>query len=230
VGLDLEQFAQCDLYRGQLRTELGIAETQRLVGIVGRLVPIKNHHLFLQAAAIVGDALSDVSFVIVGDGALRDGLENYARQLGIAHRVVFTGWRKDQARIYADLDILTLSSNNEGTPASLIEGMASGCPVVATNVGGVPDLIQHGENGWLVDAGDAAGLARGILQALQQPELAKRAAARARSQVLEIHSKKRLLDEIESLYSGLLNRRNICRIPLPQVPGSREEANCGSSS
>jgi len=229
VGVDLGEYARCEIHRGEFRAELGFNETHRLVGIMGRLFPIKNHRLFLQAAAIVAAEISDVSFVIVGDGALRRELENYALKLGIGRRVIFTGWRKDQPRIYADLDVLALSSINEGTPLSVIEGMASGCPVVATRVGGVPDLIRHEENGWLVDASDSEALARGIIGVLQQPERAKRVAARARSDVLRIHAKKRLLDDIESLYGGLLNRRKICRIALPQVPNSREETNCGSS-
>ena len=111
------------------------------------LSPCKNHHLFLEAAALVARKDPAARFVIVGDGILRPALERRAQEMGIAERVIFTGWRRDLPDIYADLDVLAVTSNNEGTPVSAIEAMAAGCPVVATHVGGLPDLIGEGEDG-----------------------------------------------------------------------------------
>jgi glycosyltransferase involved in cell wall biosynthesis len=120
---------------------------ERLVGIVGRIFPIKNHHLFLEAAVLVARENPAARFVIVGDGILRPELEHHAQERGVADRVIFTGWRRDLPSIYADLDVLAVTSNNEGTPVSAIEAMAAGCPVVAMNVGGLPDPDSRGKDG-----------------------------------------------------------------------------------
>ena len=142
LGFDLQPFLDSGEHRGAFYRELGLTNGARLVGIVGRIFPIKNHRLFLDAAARVAAEERSARFVVVGDGALRPEMEAHARRLGIADRVTFTGWRRDLPRIYPDLDVLVVSSKNEGTPVSAIEAMASGCPVVATRVGGLPDLID----------------------------------------------------------------------------------------
>jgi glycosyltransferase involved in cell wall biosynthesis len=138
LGLELDPFLESGPYRGAFRRELQLNGVERLIGIVGRIFPIKNHHLFLEAAALVAREDPAARFVIVGDGTLRPALERQAQVTGIADRVIFTGWRRDLPGIYADLDVLAVTSNNEGTPVSAIEAMAAGCPVVATNVGGLP--------------------------------------------------------------------------------------------
>src|SRR5206468_10770541 len=127
-----------------------------IVGIVGRLVPIKDHDTFLRAAATVARARDDVTFAIVGDGELRADLERSART-ALGERVVFTGGVQDLPTLNASLDAVALTSRNEGTPVALIEAGAAGKPVVATRVGGVADVVRDGETGSLVRAGDAAG-------------------------------------------------------------------------
>src|SRR5215813_15019539 len=112
-------------------------------------------------------------------------MEEHANALGIADRVIFTGWRRDLPRIYADLDALVVSSNNEGTPVSAIEAMASECPVVATRVGGLPDLIDDGTTGYLVRPKDAAALADAVLRVLRAAEDAHRVSQAARAFVRE---------------------------------------------
>ncbi|MFC1510025.1 glycosyltransferase, partial [Candidatus Omnitrophota bacterium] len=130
------------------------------IGIVGRLVPIKNHKMFLRVVKRITEIASapaahrndnGVKFIIIGDGELRQELENYARELGVEDIVEFRGWIKDAAEIYRDLDIVVLTSLNEGTPVSIIESMSAGRTVVATNVGGVKDIIEDGKSGYLVD-------------------------------------------------------------------------------
>jgi len=111
-----------------------------LVGIVGRLTPIKNHRLFLEAAAAVLAVQPDAHFLVVGDGEIGPSIRAMAHRLGVMPRTIFTGWRYDLPRVYADLDVLVSCSKNEGTPFTIVEAMAAGCPVVATRVGGVPDL------------------------------------------------------------------------------------------
>ncbi|MFN3477083.1 MAG: glycosyltransferase, partial [Candidatus Methylomirabilales bacterium] len=154
LGLELDPFLTAPAKNGQLRRELGLPG-ERLIGIVGRLVPIKGHETFLQAARSVAERLPSCRFLVVGDGPERLKLQGMAATLGLASRVLFLGWRRDLDRIYADLDLLVLSSSNEGTPVSLLEAMAAGVPVVATQVGGVRDLITHPETGLLVPPGDA---------------------------------------------------------------------------
>src|SRR5262249_6345653 len=139
---------------------------------VARLVPIKAHEVFLQAAALVRDASNDIRFVIVGDGERRSELEHLTRSLRLEERVHFLGWGGDLDRIYADLDGAGVSSRNEGSPVSLIEAMAAGRPVVATRVGGVPDLVEDGVNGLLVESGDVEGLAKAMMILLRDSERA----------------------------------------------------------
>jgi glycosyltransferase involved in cell wall biosynthesis len=163
LGLDLEAFANWRARREAARAELGAGADELLVGIVGRLTEIKNHKLFVEAAAMylerhtsaaaagatfeIGEAKAErVRFVVVGDGHLREGLETHARSLGIEDRMTFTGTRSDPENFYAALDIVALTSLNEGTPLTLIEAMANARPVVATAVGGVVDLVGEASN------------------------------------------------------------------------------------
>ena len=180
-----------------------------LIGIVGRLFPIKNHELFLEAAARVAAHEPTAHFVIVGDGVLRPELENRARALGIADRVLFTGWRSDLPRICADLNVLVVSSDNEGTPVSAIEAMAAGCPVVATRVGGLPDLIDDGRTGRLVPPRDAEALARAVLDLLQSPARAREIGNNAREFVRRRFTVQRLLDDMDRLYRELLEEKAV---------------------
>jgi lipopolysaccharide/colanic/teichoic acid biosynthesis glycosyltransferase len=215
LGLELDPFLESGLHRGSLRRELGIPSDAPLVGIVGRIFPIKNHGLFLEAAALVAAKEPGARFVVVGDGTLRSDMEAVARQLGIGERTIFTGWRRDLPRVYADLDVLVVSSDNEGTPVSAIEAMAAGCPVVATRVGGLPDLIEDGEVGHLVAARDAGAMSGAILGLLRDGDRAHRMGQSARALVRNRYRAERLCRDIEALYTELLAPRRD-----PRVTGS----------
>lgn len=208
LGIDLEPFLNAQTHRGEFRHEIGVDNEARLVGIVGRIFPIKNHRLFLDAAARVATKEPAAYFVIVGDGLLRPDMEHYARLLGIADRVIFTGWRRDLPRIYADLDVLVVSSDNEGTPVSAIEAMASGVPIVATRVGGVPDVID-GKTGYMVPPKDPDALAQAILRVLLNSDTASRMGQAARTMAQERFALQRLIRDIESLYQELLVEKGI---------------------
>jgi glycosyltransferase involved in cell wall biosynthesis len=207
LGFDLQPLLNCQSQGGQFRRELGLEDGAPLIGIVGRLFPIKNHRLFLNAAARMALQLPSTRFVIVGDGTLRADLEHYAHELGFADRVIFTGWRRDLPNIYADLDVLVVSSDNEGTPVSAIEAMAAGCPVVATRVGGLVDLIADGESGYLVPLRNPHELATAVLRLLQEPKTACRMAQAARVLVVERFTIQRLITDIEHLYEQLLAQK-----------------------
>jgi len=188
------------MFVGRLRAELGIQKNNLLVGIIGRMVPIKGHRYFLQAAREVLRVRSNVSFVVVGDGALRKSLESECRQLGISESVFFLGWRRDVAKIYADLDVVVMSSLNEGTPVSLIEAMAAGKAVVGTAVGGVPDVLEDGVTGLLVPPEDPGALAGAILKLLANDGLRRLLGERAKAAVYPKYDVSRLVADMKDLY------------------------------
>jgi glycosyltransferase involved in cell wall biosynthesis len=203
---------------------MGFTDETKLVGIVGRIFPIKNHNLFLKSAARIAAHQPMARFIIVGDGILRSTLVQKAHELGIIDRVVFTGWRRDLPRIYADLDVLVISSDNEGTPVSAIEAMASGCPVVATRVGGLPDLITDKESGFLVRRGDADGIASAVVNLLQHPEMGKGVALNAMTAAQSRFALKRLIADMDRLYSHLLEKKSIL-VPSAETRAMAHERN-----
>lgn len=209
LGFDLKDFLNNDKLKGVLKRELDIGPDVLLVGIVGRLVPIKNHKMFLSAARKVKDVMPgrEIKFLIIGDGELRQCLEKKAKDAGLEDDVIFTGWIKDIAKAYADLDIVALTSLNEGTPVSLIEAMASAKPVVATSVGGVKDIITDGANGLLVDSNDAVNFSDKILSLLKDGKKREDMGLKGRESVRSSFHRDRLIKETESLYNDCLNRR-----------------------
>lgn len=202
LGLDLDHLAGA-LPRGVLRREAGIPDGAPLVGLVGRLVPIKDAPTFLQAARLVRDRRPEARFALVGDGEDRSALEALTRALGMDGAVTFFGWRRDLAAVYGDLDVVVNASRNEGTPVALIEALAASRPVVATRVGGTPDLLGEGERGRLVPPGDPGALARAVLDTLEQSEATRRLARAGREHVLERHSVDRLVRDVDALYRDL---------------------------
>jgi glycosyltransferase involved in cell wall biosynthesis len=200
LGLDLAPFRSAT--PGSLRRELRLGDDTPLVGIVARLVPIKGIDMFLEVARRVANA-SSAHFVVAGGGELSDELRDQASRLGLQDRVAFLGWRSDLASIYADLDVVALTSHNEGTPVSLIEALASAKPVVATAVGGVPDVVAA-DCGVLVADGDAFAMAEAITRLLADRELRERMGLAGRGRVLARYDADALVRAIDSLYSQLL--------------------------
>jgi glycosyltransferase involved in cell wall biosynthesis len=206
--MDLGPLLEGDSRRGELRAELAVPAAEPLIGIVGRLVPIKNHRLFLDAARSMVDSGTSARFVIIGDGELRDILQNYASERGLSSRVRFLGWRKDMVPVYSGLDLLTLTSDNEGTPVALIEGMAAGVPVVATAVGGVGDVVRDGITGRLVPPGDPDALSRAWQAALSETAATERMRREARREVEERFGQERMLSAMAALYEDLIRRKS----------------------
>ena len=222
LGFDLTAFRRCESQKGKFRAKLGVSDNAtKLVGIIGRLTPIKNHNLFLKGIHNIVEATGDVAtrFLIVGDGELRRELEQQALQLDLGKYVFFTGWIKDMIPLYADLDVLALTSDNEGTPVTVIEAMAAGVPVIATDVGGVRELIgdfrlpieksnyfnfEVCERGVLVKPGDVEGFADGLQYLLEQPDLCKQMGERGRGYALKHHGKERLIADMDRLYRSLV--------------------------
>jgi len=172
LGFELAPFLEAERWRGALRAELGLPadpEQAPIVGIVGRLFPIKAHEVFLAAATQILAELPNTHFVIVGGGEREAELQSLGSQPPLAGHLHFLGWRTDAPRIYADMDLFALTSHNEGMPVTIIEAMAAARPVVATNVGGVPNLVQDGQTGLLVPPRDPAAVARACVALLNDP-------------------------------------------------------------
>lgn len=216
LGIDLSKFDSDDKARQEFRDEFRILDDTILVGFVGRLTEIKNIPLFLQAAKLYGETAGtpQAKFMIVGDGHLRPELERSADDLGIRNHVLFVGNREDLGRVYAGLDVLALTSLNEGTPLSVIEAMASRRPVVATLVGGVVDLLgssEHevdgftvAERGIGVPSGDGDAFAKGLIYLAKNERLRFDLSAKGHQFALNNYGKERLISDIRSLYNRLL--------------------------
>ena len=211
LGFDLEEIEST---RTNLREELGISDEQTAIGIVGRLCEVKNHEMFLEAAArMLRDSSARVRFVIVGDGHLRKHLDEKCIELGISEAVVFTGFREDAASISRELDLVALTSFNEGTPLTLIEAMCCGRPVLATEVGGVEDLMGERrdeidgfriwDHGVTVPSGDVDAFARALRFLIEHPGLRREMGKQARAFVTIRMSKERLLRDLQRMYMEL---------------------------
>ncbi len=207
LGLDLGGFTQMARKSGVFRKEHGIVVDAPLIGIVGRITPIKNHPLFLKAAVEIRKQLPTARFVIVGDGEIRAEIEALVDELGLREAVIFTGWQKDLPHIYSDLDMLVISSVNEGTPVTVIEALAAGCPVVATAVGGVPDLLDHGKLGKLVNDQTPDSLATAIVKTLAAPP----DGAEAQALMVDRYGIERLVKDLSGLYRGILAKKQRAR-------------------
>ncbi len=216
LGIDLSAYEDEGSKRAAFRGEVNAAEGEFLIGFMGRLTDIKNIPLLLQAAGEYSNSaeIPPTRFVIAGDGHLRGSLEAEAKALGIFDRVVFLGNREDPDVVYAGLDLVALTSFNEGTPLSLIEAMASGRPVISTAVGGVVDLLgekveSHDgfavcERGVSAASGDAAGFAKGLIYLAKNERLRFGLAENGREFVNKIYSKERLIEDIRALYRKLI--------------------------
>jgi glycosyltransferase involved in cell wall biosynthesis len=203
LGLDLEVFSRTPRRCGDFRAAWGIPPDAPLIGIVGRLVPVKNHALFLEAAVKIRQARPDARFAIIGDGESRADIEAQVDRLGLRDSVIFTGWQRDLAPIYSDLDALVISSVNEGTPVSVIEALAGRCPVVTTAIGGLPDLLDHGALGRLVPKDDADALGAAVLDTLDNPP----DGTPASQLMLDRYGIDRLVKDLDALYRGLLAKK-----------------------
>jgi len=207
LGLELDGLLRADQRRGEFRRRLGVSHDVPLIGVIARLVPIKDLGTFLEAASDLHRSQPRVRFLIVGDGELRSPLERQAHALGLDECTHFLGWQRELEPIYADLDMVVLSSLNEGTPVSLIEGMAAGLPVVATKVGGVSDLVENGKTGLLVPPKDSRALREAMETLLGDADRRREMGRLGRGAVYPKYSDAALIDRMDQLYSSLLFAR-----------------------
>jgi glycosyltransferase involved in cell wall biosynthesis len=216
LGIDLSVFENTDEKKNILRNEIGAKDDEILVGLVGRLTEIKNISLFLQIAKLYKESSSEVKlkFIIIGDGNVRKNLEREAETLGITDVVMFLGNRNDANIFYAGLDIVALTSLNEGTPLSLIEAMANKKSVISTEVGGVVDLLGEvnkefngfkvRQRGISVESNNAKGFLDGLLYLANSEKLQVELKSNGRQFILENYSKERLLNDVTTLYRKII--------------------------
>jgi len=198
-----------------IREALGLEDAFPVVGYVGRLSVEKDLHSWLRAVSLVAAEYPRARFVIVGEGrddSLRNELCEIAEGLGIANKVRFLGYRENLAAIYATFDLFFLSSRREGICNSLLEAMAMGIPVVATDVGGTKELILHDQTGYMVSNGNVEGMAKAILQLASNTALRKELGIAGRRRIEDDFSFRARLSRIEALYERIIERRKAERI------------------
>jgi glycosyltransferase involved in cell wall biosynthesis len=193
--------------RDRFRRELGIDRDEKLVTLIARLVPIKRVDRFLRVALDLADRRENLHFLVVGDGELRDQLRASPEAGRLDGRVTWAGFRRDIPDVCFASDAVVLTSDNEGTPVSLIEAQAAGTPVVGTRVGGVASVVREGATGSIVDRDDEAGMAVAISRMLDDASAATRAAA-AGADVARDFSLDALITRVHELYERLLESRS----------------------
>jgi glycosyltransferase involved in cell wall biosynthesis len=196
-GVDIGAF-DCD--RESARRDLGLDSRELVLGTVGRLEPEKDQTTLLDVFGQVRARHPRARLLVVGDGSLAESLRAYARQIGVADHTLFLGYRRDIAKLLAAMDVFVLTSIREGLPISLIEAMAARRPVIASDIGSVNDLVRNGENGLVVQAGNAAGFAGAVERLIGSPELCERLGQAGRRTVEASYSLAAVIRTYEELY------------------------------
>jgi len=209
LGIPLEERLAGETKDLDFRHLYGIPRDAFVVGWVGRMTGVKDTGAVLEIARATRERCVDAALVMVGDGPDRGRLEQVAHDLGIARSTYFVGYQPDVAGYYRLFDAFVLPSVNEGTPVSAIESLASGTPVVANRVGGVPDVVRDGVDGYLVEPGDTEAAAERLATLAGDATLRARMGEAGRAEVLERYSVERLVDDVDSLYRSLLARKGL---------------------
>ncbi|MBW6496935.1 MAG: glycosyltransferase [Bacteroidales bacterium] len=221
LGFDLSRFRENQTEkRKAFREKHLIADDEIAIGIVGRLVPIKNHDLFLEALKILkGKSGSKIRAFIVGDGESRTHIEHKARQLDLDFTdwntrpqkafLTFTGWITEMDQVNAGMDIIALSSLNEGTPVSLIEAQAAEKPIVSTNVGGISNVVVPDKTAFLTASNDPSGFAEKLLLLAKNGELRKQMGDGGWAMVGQKFHYQRLVDDMSAYYFELLDKKGL---------------------
>jgi glycosyltransferase involved in cell wall biosynthesis len=219
LGFELNKFHENQVQkRKKFREEFKLKEDEIAIGIIGRLVPVKNHLLFLEGLnRVIRNSSKKIKAFIIGDGETRESLKEKARQLNISFTttseldekatLIFTSWRSDIDVINAGLDIVALTSLNEGTPVSLIEAQAANKPIVSTRVGGISDIVIENETALLSDINNGVAFGENLLRLVEDKELQNCLGKRGADHVTKKFSVERLANDMGKLYRELLNNK-----------------------
>lgn len=212
-GVDLRKFLNATQNSAEVKAKLGIAKESFVIGTVGRLTHIKGHRYLIEAATKIVSARKNMVFVILGDGELWTSLRMMALNQGINEKVLFLGWRSDVAEIISTFDVFVLPSLNEGMGRVLVEAMAIGKPIVASDVGGIPDLIIHGKNGFLVPPADSEALAMAIMELYRNPTLRINMGQQGKAMSVSF-SVESMIQKIDQLYTDLFKNLSSRSFPF----------------
>ena len=205
-GVEIDRYMTVEVNAEGKKKSLGLNPKGLVVGTVGWLLPIKGPMYLLKAMARVWQNHPEIQLVFVGKGELEDGLRTEAFRMQASDRVSFLGWRDDIPEIMQLMDIFVLSSLNEGMGRVLVEAMAAAKPVVASRVGGIPDLVKHGQNGLLVEPGDIEGLSLAIRKLLIDKKMRDEMGMKGRTMALDFGVEK-MVEKIDALYSSLYQKK-----------------------
>ena len=221
LGFDLERFQEDKLKnRSSFRNEFNLRDECIAIGIVGRLTAIKNQELFLKSIKeVMRNSKKLIKVFLIGDGEDKNKLQNLCKELNMPFSnrysdgknalVYFTSWRQDMEKVYAGLDIVALTSLNEGTPVTLIEAQAANKPIIATDVGGIRDIIIENETGLLSKSDDLKGFVNNLVKLIDNDDLRDQLGRSGYDNVINKFSYKRLVSDMKSLYSKLLQQNEI---------------------
>ena len=205
-GVNIDQFMKVKRNGREKKRSLGLNTNGLVVGTIGWLLPIKGPMYLLKAMTEVWQTHPDIQLVYVGKGDLEKELKGEAYRTGVSDKVKFLGWRDDIPEIMQILDIFVLPSLNEGMGRVLVEAMASGKPIVASKVGGIPDLVKDGHNGFLVGPGDVNGLSLAIKKLIEDEQLRLKMGAKGKSMAPHFRVEK-MVEKIDALYSSLCHAK-----------------------
>ena len=209
-GIELDRFSPVsEEVKEGIRKKWGIARDDAVIGIVSKLWEGKGHLTLIEAFKKIKSEIQNARLVIVGEGYLYDHLVKYVDNLGLKEAVLFTGFQSDVSEIIASFDVAVLPSFFEGMGRVLLEAMAMEKPVVASRVGGIPDLVEHGVNGFLVTPGDVDELAESLIKTLGDKELAEKMGKEGRKMISEKYSADHMVGSIERLYRDLLAMKGV---------------------
>jgi glycosyltransferase involved in cell wall biosynthesis len=211
LGIPLEERLGDPTADADYRRLYGIPPDAFVVGWVGRMTGVKDTGAVLEIVRAAREQGVEAVLCMVGDGPDRVRLEQLAHEIGIARHCYFVGYQEDVAGYYRLFDAFLLPSVNEGTPVSAIEALASGTPVVANRVGGVPDVVRDGVDGFLVEHGDVEGAGRRIAALAEDAKLRAKLGDAGRARVLERYAVSRLVDDVDRLYRALLDAKGVTR-------------------
>lgn len=200
TGIDADSFNDCRMH--EFRKEIDVDPDSMLIGAVGRLSEEKGMDILIDAMPRILREFPSLTLVIAGDGPLKEALYRKTCNRGVDARVRFLGYRRDIERLLTGLDLLVMPSWTEGFPLVLLEAMAAGVPVVATKVGGIPEIVTDGREGVLVPPGDSLRLADRVITLMRDSSLREKMAGEGRKRVLQRFSLGRMLQELNDIYRG----------------------------
>jgi len=207
-GVDLSKYSREQIAAGNsdIRAQYDIKDFAPVIGSIGRLDPIKGYDVLIKAYAEILKTTPAARLMIVGEGKDQRRLNRLCKQLALPHPVIFTGYQQNPAELLGAMDVFVISSHSEGVPNSMLEAMAAGLPVVSTKVGAIGSVLQHDNNGLLVDPGNINVLSGNILDILNHKEKAKRLGQSAYETILNRFSVKQMAAGVQSMYDEMIKR------------------------